>query len=129
MHTDHDDAHEWLDAEAGPLVRSYAVTGGRARPGAGLFDLVTYVVAAPAGQRRNAVHLQPEHRAILEHAREPISVAELTSRAGFALGVVRVLLADLLDEGAVIRMAPAVAPGHVPDDDILQAVILGLRHA
>jgi hypothetical protein len=129
MRADHDDAHEWLDADAGPLVRSYAVTGGRARPGATLFDLVTYIVAAPAEQRRHHLHLQPEHRAILEHAREPVSVAELTARAGFALGVVRVLLADLLDEGAVIRMAPAVAPGHVPDDDILQAVILGLRHS
>jgi hypothetical protein len=127
MSTD-DDEHEWLDADAGPLVRSYAVTGGRARPGAGTFDLLTYVVATPAGHRR-PVHRQPEHQAILAHASEPISVAELTSRAGFALGVVRVLLADLLDEGAVARLAPAVAPGHIPDDDILQAVILGLRHA
>ncbi|GAA1375874.1 DUF742 domain-containing protein [Catellatospora chokoriensis] len=129
MRADDDDAHEWLDAEAGPLVRSYAVTGGRARPGAGTFDLLTYVVATPVGQRRHAVHLQPEHRALLALAHEPISVAELSSRAGFALGVVRVLLADLLDEGAVKRLAPAVAPGHIPDDHILQAVILGLRHA
>lgn len=129
MRADDDDAHEWLDADAGPLVRSYAVTGGRARPGAGTFDLLTYVVAAPAAQHRRTVHLQPEHRAVLAHAVEPISVAELTSRAGFALGVVRVLLADLLDEGAITRMAPAVAPGHIPDDHILQAVILGLRHA
>ncbi len=128
MSADDVDAHEWLDADAGPLVRSYALTGGRARPGAATFDLLTYVVATPAGQRRT-VQRQPEHRAILAHASEPISDAELTSRAGFALGVVRVLLADLLDEGAVIRMAPAVADGHVPDDDILQAVILGLRHA
>jgi hypothetical protein len=123
-----DDAHEWLDADAGPLVRSYALTGGRARPGAGTFDLLTYVVATSAGQRRRAGPWQPEHQALLDLASEPISVAELSSRAGFALGVVRVLLADLLDEGAVQRLAPAVAPGHVPDDDILQAVILGLRH-
>ena len=33
-------AHDWLDHEAGPVVRPYAMTGGRATPVAGGFDLV-----------------------------------------------------------------------------------------
>lgn len=114
--------HDWLDDEAGPLVRSYALTGGRARPGASL-ELMTYVVAAPFAVQRSTMHLQPEHRAILARARDPVSVAEVASHLGLGLGVIRVLLADLLDAGAITTVESATPP----DDDILQAVIHGLR--
>lgn len=115
--------HDWLDDDAGPLVRSYALTGGRAGPGAGL-ELMTYVVAAPFAVQRSTIHLQPEHHAILARARDPVSVAELASHLGLALAVVRVLLADLIDAGAI----STVAPGTPLDDDVLQAVIHGLRN-
>jgi hypothetical protein len=115
--------HDWLDDEAGPLVRSFALTGGRARPGASL-ALMTYVVAAPSAVQRSTFHLQPEHRAILARARDPVSVAEMAAHLGLAIGVVRVLLADLLDTGAI----STVEPGSPPDDDVLQAVIHGLRN-
>jgi hypothetical protein len=115
--------YDWLDDDAGPLVRSYALTGGRARPGATMFELMSYVVAAPFAVQRSTIHLQPEHHAILARARDPVSVAELASHLGLALGVVRVLLADLLDAGAISKV-DADSP---PDDDILQAVIHGLR--
>ncbi|NUR24881.1 MAG: DUF742 domain-containing protein [Catenulispora sp.] len=118
--------HEWFDGEAGPLVRSFAITGGRAREGAE-FELLSYVVAQPVDEQRLALHLQPEHRAILSRARDPVSVAELASHVGLSLAVVRVLLADLAEAGA-ISMIAAQTPAHqVPDDDILQAVIHGLR--
>lgn len=115
--------HDWLDDEAGPLVRSFALTGGRASPGASL-ALMTYVVAAPFAVQRSTIHLQPEHRAILDRARDPVSVAEVAAHLGLAIGVVRVLLADLLDAGAI----STVEPGSPPDDDVLQAVIHGLRN-
>ena len=41
--------HDWLDSDAGPVVRPYAVTGGRARPVVGGFDLVAFVVNASGG--------------------------------------------------------------------------------
>jgi hypothetical protein len=126
MHADSGGVHDWLDDDAGPLVRSYALTGGRARPGAATFELLTYVVAVPFAVQRSTVHLQPEHRAILARARDPVSVAELASHLGLALGVVRVLLADLLEAGALATIGAQTA-GHLPDDDILQAVIHGLR--
>ena len=44
----HGDRLRWLDGDAGPLVRSFALTGGRARSGADAFDLLTYVVATAA---------------------------------------------------------------------------------
>src|SRR3954470_357161 len=115
--------HDWLDDEAGPLVRSFALTGGRAGPGAGVL-LMTYVEAAPFAVQRSTFHLQPEHRAILARARDPVSVAELASHLGLGLGVVRVRLADLIEAGAI----STVEPGTPPDDDVLQAVIHGLRN-
>ena len=37
--------HDWLDQDAGPVVRPYAMTGGRVAPSGGEFDLVAFVVA------------------------------------------------------------------------------------
>src|ERR1700681_2678066 len=36
----------WVDEEAGPVVRHYAMTAGRTRPPRGEFDLITLIVAA-----------------------------------------------------------------------------------
>jgi hypothetical protein len=118
--------HDWLDTDAGPVVRAYAVTGGRVRPASGAFDLVAFVVAGPPERAAGRLHLQPEHRAILEIAQEPVSVAELASELDLALGVVRVLLGDLLAEGLVSMHEPK-ASTEMPDDDILKAVVNGLR--
>ena len=38
----------WLDAEAGPVVRPYALTQGRTRHTGESFDLVATVMATPA---------------------------------------------------------------------------------
>jgi len=117
-------AHDWLDVDAGPVVRPYAVTGGRVRPPGG-FDLVAIVLAAPLDQV-DLTPLQPEHRAIIEIAQGPVSVAELASQLDLPLGVVRVLLGDLLADGLVTSHEPRHTTT-IPDDDILKAVVNGLR--
>jgi len=116
--------HDWLDSDAGPVVRPYAVTGGRARPAAGQFDLVAFVqaVADPS----TGLFLLPEHRAILERTREPITVAELASHLDLAVGVVRVLLGDLLQQRLITMNEPDVG-ANKPDERVLKAVINGLR--
>jgi len=117
--------HSWLDLEAGPLVRSFALTGGRARSGGDAFDLLAYVVAtenAPAVVR----HMQPEHRAIVARLALPASVAELASHVDLPLGVVRVLLGDLVQLNAIATHEPDVV-GVQPDDHVLKAVIHALR--
>jgi hypothetical protein len=117
-------AEDWLDLDAGPVVRPYQVTGGRVRPSSG-FDLIAFVVAAPL-DRVDVTPLQPEHRAIIEIAQQPVAVAELAARVDLALGVVRVLLSDLLTAGLVASYEPQPAAA-LPDDDILKAVVNGLR--
>ncbi|GAA1756921.1 DUF742 domain-containing protein [Luedemannella helvata] len=119
------DEPSWLDQDAGPVVRAFAVTRGRARPIAGSFDLMAHVVAVNPGSARPA-HLQPEHHAILALVMEPASVAKIASELDLALGVIRVLLGDLMQEGLIAMYDP---PGGAEAlaDDVLQAVLHGLR--
>lgn len=118
------DGHDWLDSEAGPIVRAFTVTGGRAHPSMGAFDLLAFVVRN-AGHERG-LFLQPEHRAILDRADRPVSVAELASHVDLAVGVVRVLLGDLLQQGLISMYEPP-SGAHRPGEDVLKAVVNGLR--
>jgi hypothetical protein len=118
-------AHDWLDTDAGPVVRPYAMTQGRVAPSGGEFDLVAFVVAA-SGEAAPGAALQPEHHAIVEAAKEPISVVELASSLDLSIGVVRVFLGDLLSSGLIsLYEPPAAAQPH--DVDVLKAVVNGLR--
>lgn len=120
----------WYDADAGPLVRPYAMTGGRTKPGPhGVrFDLIALVVIdAASGAAGDAALLGPEHRALLGLCRsETQSVAELAAGADLPVGVVRVLLGDLLEAGQV-KVSRPVPPARLPELRILREVIEGLR--
>ncbi|MFF7384831.1 DUF742 domain-containing protein [Streptomyces griseoluteus] len=126
----HDEGSQWYDGEAGPLVRPYAMTGGRTQPGpTGVpFDLIALVTLDPAAPGMDGDSaLGPEHRTLIELCRtETQSVAELAADADLPVGVVRVLLGDLLDLGCVTVSRP-VPPAHLPDERILREVIEGLR--
>ncbi|WP_030296775.1 DUF742 domain-containing protein [Streptomyces katrae] len=124
---------QWYDADAGPLVRPYALTGGRTKPGPhGVrFDLIALVVMDNEGALGTDAAaeslLGPEHRALLGLCRsETQSVAELAADADLPVGVVRVLLGDLL-EGGHVKVSRPVPPARLPDERILREVIEGLR--
>ena len=116
---------QWLDGEAGPVVRPYAVTKGRtvAADGtsAGLIDVVLAVDAQPPPGAR----LSPEHRQILAQCRRPITVVDLASDIDLPVGVVRVLLSDLSGYG-IIRIQGAIR-GPVSNERLLRDVLDGLR--
>ncbi|WP_406458286.1 DUF742 domain-containing protein [Streptomyces sp. NBC_00876] len=121
---------QWYDAEAGPLVRPYAMTGGRTEPGPGgaHFDLIALVTFddTVSGSTEDGL-LGPEHRTLLSLCRtETQSVAELSADADLPVGVVRVLLGDLLESGYV-KVSRPVPPAQLPDERILREVINGLR--
>jgi hypothetical protein len=115
----------WLDEDAGPVVRPYAVTGGRTRSDVGEFDLIALVVAtrpvSALGPGR-----APEHISIMRLCQRPLSVAEVSAHLDLPVGVVRVLLGDLLDDGLIRTHQPPPA-SQPPSQRILNAVINGLR--
>ncbi|ETK34661.1 hypothetical protein MPTA5024_18000 [Microbispora sp. ATCC PTA-5024] len=114
-----------MDEEAGPVVRPFALTGGRTRSSGEKLDLIAMVTATGASPAVGA-GLGPEQRRILEITRHGASVADIASEVDLPLGVVRVLLGDLLDLGLVAVRAPGkVAP--LPSERILKEVINGLR--
>jgi Protein of unknown function (DUF742) len=122
-----DDAPDevWLDEDAGPVVRPYAVTGGRTRPHAGEFDLIALVVATQPVSALG-LGLAPEHVAIVRLCQHPLSVAEISAHLDLPVGIVRVLLGDLLDEGLILTHQPPPA-SQPPSQRLLNAVINGLR--
>ena len=117
---------KWVGRDAGPVVRPYALTGGRTEPVTGeMLDLIALVVAGrrPAGDHNG---LAPEYRKILRLCGEPVTVADVASDTGLPLGVVRVLLADLLVQGR-ISVVPQRHAGERPSADLLEEVLHGLR--
>ena len=119
---------KWRRRDSGPVVRPYAVTGGRTEPAADeMLDLLTFVVCTgqPAAADDPA-RLTPEHRKILGLCGQQITVADLAADIALPLGVVRVLLADLILQGAIIvvRQRPA---GQRTGNDVLQEILNGLR--
>lgn len=118
------DSAAWLDEDAGPVVRSFAITGGRTRAGMA-FDLLTHVVATDAGATI-ATSMAPEHREIVYRAQRPISIAELAGHLNRPLGVIGVLVGDLYDAGAIALDTPAPSSRR-PGEGVLSAVIDGLR--
>ena len=118
----------WHPRDSGPVVRPYAVTGGRTEPADGeVLDLITVVVTTGrAVAPDDHPPLSPEHRRILGLCEEQITVADLAAEITLPLGVVRVLLADLITQGviAVVRQRPRAQR---TQNDVLQEILNGLR--
>ena len=114
--------------KTGPVVRPYAVTGGRTEPADGeVLDLLTVVVAAKRfAAADDLARLTPEHRRILGLCGEQVTVADLAAETALPLGVVRVLLADLILQGAIIAVRQRPASERA-GNDVLQEILNGLR--
>ena len=79
-------------------VRPYTVTGGRVRSSRSARPLEALVEVMPGVG--SVLWLAPEKRAGLTHAAHTyVSVAELSALLRLPLGVVRVVLSDLAEEG------------------------------
>ncbi|MET9476228.1 DUF742 domain-containing protein [Streptomyces sp. NPDC002922] len=119
----------WYDAEAGPVVRPYAMTRGRTSSASRhRLDLIAIVVPEPAADDpgRNQT-LSPEHVEIIELCIDmPQSIAELASGLDLPVGVVRVLVGDLVED-ELVHVTRPVPPAELPDVNILREVINGLR--
>jgi hypothetical protein len=118
--------HEWIDEEAGPVVRPYAVARGRTRPASAALDLLA-TVASTGLPIPSSAELSSQHRRVMSClAVQARPVAELASEVGLPIGVLRVLLGDLLEYG-LISVRPERGKGSTPTESLLREVINGLR--
>lgn len=115
----------WLDEEAGPVVRPYALIRGRTRASGEVLDLIA-IVTAVRGVQADPIDLDPEHFAILRLCRLPASVADLGADLDLPLGVVRILIGDLR-ERALVTIHNPVPHARLHDPRILREVVDGLR--
>lgn len=115
----------WFDQEAGPVVRPYAVTRGRTRPGNEEFDLISVIVAT-GRQPAETFRPGPEQQYMIDLCQRPVTVADVASDLDLPLGVVRVLLSDLSDQG-LVKVLNAPSPGRMTDTDVLRNVLHGLK--
>ena len=106
-------------------VRPYTVTGGRTRAGREDLPMESLVrtITDPA-EVTGAV----ERRRILELTRDTmLSVAELSAHLHLPLGVVRVLVGDLADEGRVVVHRPSATTANPAADlKVLESVLNGI---
>lgn len=111
-----------IEEAAGRLVRPYTVSDGRTRA-TSHFTLVT-MVRATGTETQGVFGL--EHAQVLALCERPVSVAEVAARMRVPAAVVKVLLSDLAEGGAVV--AGDALPDHYarPDQDLLEAVRDGL---
>jgi hypothetical protein len=119
---------KWVDRDRGPVVRPYALTGGRTEPAGGeVLDLIAVVVASRrVAHADDPIGLSPEHRRILGLCRRQVTLADVASDMALPVGVVRVLLADLILQGRIIVVRQRSA-GEQPSTDLLKEVLHGLH--
>ena len=114
------------DAPSAALARPYAWTGGRTQPTVEL-AVEARVHTTPSG------HALPVRRAsamwtVTQLCRRPRSVAEIAAHLAVPLGVARVLVADLLDEGLVVVEATLTDDTDADERRrLIERVLSGLR--
>jgi hypothetical protein len=107
-----------------PLFRPYAVTGGRSEPRYHM-AMETLVSSVTLMSDEYSL-LTPEQESIMMLCRSIRSVAEISALLRVPLGVARVLIADMADEGLVRLHMPQLSQGQ-PDLNLLERVLSGLR--
>ena len=107
---------------SGRLVRPYAITGGRTRSRRTHLAMEAIVVCSAEGAVRKRLVL--ERRRIADLAETPVSVAEISAHLEVPLGVARVLVGDMADEGLVQVHQPRNGR---PDIVLLERVLNGIR--
>jgi hypothetical protein len=110
----------------GNLVRPYAVTRGRTEP---LRDIPieAVLVASQANLQEARFAGHDKYRIAVLCEQKPQSMAELSALTRMALGVCRVLVADMVADGLLTLHSAAPKQGFTERMDLLERVLSGLR--
>ena len=114
----------------GRIVRPYTMTGGRSGVGLPIIALEALVAVTPAGMRMRG-RFRWEAAEIIALSRKEIAIVELAANLEVPVGVIRVLAADLRDQGAITITEPrseaTVESGDTEYAELLHKVLDGIR--
>ncbi len=107
-----------------PLVPAYLSTGGVTRPGLGSLERLSVLTGGPGAPPAG---LPAAQRSLLETLDGgSLTVVEAAALLKLPVSAVRVLAADLIDQG-LVSSRPPVPFAAQPDPDLLKRVADGLR--
>jgi hypothetical protein len=112
------------DAETGRLIRPYAITGGRTGAEAENLGLETQIQA----NTRASSHLGAyrwEAARLIELVQIPTALVEVAARLEIPIGVTKVLVADLVRDGAIVVHVPQRTQSFT---SLLEKVLDGVRN-
>lgn len=114
-----------LEHEAAELVRPYVITNGRELPDDSEFTLITLVTVHQNPPRTKP--LDPEKLRVIELCSGGyLSVAEIAGHTRLPVGVAKILVSDLIEEGHLCTRAP-IPSAQLVDRQILEEVLNGLQ--
>jgi hypothetical protein len=124
--TDEDElSDEWQGPRAA-LARPYSWTEGRTQPSVEL-AIEAQVRTTPSGRMVPEQRTSPQWT-VLQLCAETCSVAEIAAHLAVPLGVARVLVADLVDEGLVTVQATLADDASTDERrELIERVLSGLR--
>jgi hypothetical protein len=114
----------------GRIVRPYTMTGGRSGVGLPNIALEALVAVTPAGMRMRG-RFRWEAAEIIAQSRKEIAIVELAANLEVPVGVIRVLAADLREQGAISISEPlseaTVDSSDTEYAELLHKVLDGIR--
>ena len=118
-----------MEEDIGRIIRPYAMTGGRTDTGDQEIRLEAQIrtMIDPA---KGVEMYRWEARRIIEQCIQPTALIEVAARLDLTIGVARVVVADLAEDG-VVRVThnrqPASASGTKSYNELLEKVLHGIR--
>ncbi|TVR27589.1 MAG: DUF742 domain-containing protein [Ilumatobacter sp.] len=107
----------------GRLIRPYAMTRGRTSGEGAEIPLEAQVLASSRAAAHNGTH-RWEAAALLEMVDTPMALIEVAARLEIPIGVARVIVADLVEDGSLIMQLP---PASSSFTSLLEQVLDGVR--
>ncbi len=113
-----------LDAdETGRLIRPYAITGGRTTSDTEISLEAQIQATSRAAEQMSAYRW--EAAKVVELVQSPMALIEIAARLEIPIGVARVLVADLVKDGAVAIHVPEKTQNFA---SLLERVLDGVRN-
>ncbi len=109
--------------ETGRLIRPYAMTGGRTGVESDI-GLETQIQATSRASQHLGAY-RWETAKVVELVQAPMALVEVAARMQIPIGVARVLVADLVGDGAVMLHVPAKTQNFA---SLLERVLDGVRN-